>query len=381
MNRIIKLLLFNFLILVSLISTPLLAVCEVQRPRVTVVLPDKDNGTFWSTLASFMRPAAEDLQVELKTIFTDKPGERYFYLQAIKAELESENPPDYIIHMPFNRQLSKLLPIAEKAKVKTFVFNTPVPKEETALGKPREKFKYWIGNSYADIFTAGGLLATELAKAVRKRLGMKDDTVIKLVAIGGSRDSATGVEEHKGLNAAIETDASIKLNQFVYTDWSQERAAYATQGLLSRYPDTHAVWAASDRLAVGTLEAVKKHNEVNTDPILIGSIGWTQNSLAKIYGGERALNLGGHFMEGAWTLILLHDYHYGIDFADDLGVTFDHPLQLIDSGNIEKLLLEFGEWNWKQIDFRRFSKIHNNDLKKYDFSLENVFLENNSRLP
>jgi len=44
----------------------------------------------------------------------------------------------------------------------------------------------------------------------------------------------------------------------------------------------------------------------------------------------------------------------------------------IDKSNVEKFTKVFGKQQWNKIDFRKFSKVHNSNLKKYDFSLEAV---------
>lgn len=68
-------------------------------------------------------------------------------------------------------------------------------------------------------------------------------------------------------------------------------------------------------------------------------------------------------------MILLYDYHKGIDFADELGVKFHSPMYAITAENIDRYrpLLEGMDWN--KVDFTKFSKAFNPELKRYDFSL------------
>jgi hypothetical protein len=83
-------------------------------------------------------------------------------------------------------------------------------------------------------------------------------------------------------------------------------------------------------------------------------------------------SVGGHFLEGAWSLILVHDYHYGIDFVDDPGVRFMTSMHSITSDTVQDYSDKLGNPEWNRIDFKQFSKKHNPVLEKYDFSLSGL---------
>jgi len=84
----------------------------VQSSLLTGVFSDLDKGTFLSTDAGVMRAAAE-LQTDLKTIFADKPGDRYYDLLAVKGEIESVASPDSLkdqgLHAPYQASADLLL--------------------------------------------------------------------------------------------------------------------------------------------------------------------------------------------------------------------------------------------------------------------------------
>ncbi len=85
--------------------------------------------------------------------------------------------------------------------------------------------------------------------------------------------------------------------------------------------------------------------------ILFGGCGWYAPAIKKVQDGTLATTVGGHFMEGGWVMVLIHDYHHGRDFISD---PIETAMYSIDKSNVEK------------------SKVHNSNLKKYDFSLEAV---------
>ena len=82
--------------------------------------------------------------------------------------------------------------------------------------------------------------------------------------------------------------------------------------------------------------------------------------------------IGGHFMEGGWALVLIHDYAKGIDFVEELGVKIPTPMQALTAANVKSYQDKMHPEKWSQIDFKQFSKVYNKKLTKYDFSLETM---------
>jgi DNA-binding transcriptional MocR family regulator len=78
-------------------------------------------------------------------------------------------------------------------------------------------------------------------------------------------------------------------------------------------------------------------------------------------------------MEAGLALLLIYDYHHGHDFADELGVTFKTPMAAMSQAEVRRYVEKVGRNpDWSRIDFKRFTKTHNPDLKRYDFSWERV---------
>jgi len=102
---------------------------------------------------------------------------------------------------------------------------------------------------------------------------------------------------------------------------------------------------------------------------------WTFEGIQAVKKGNLHVSLGGHFMEGGWSLILINDYHHGIDFMEELGTTINLPLMAITQKNASKYLEAFTKDNWKNIDFKSYSKHYNPSLKKYNFTIERIFRE------
>ena len=107
--------------------------------------------------------------------------------------------------------------------------------------------------------------------------------------------------------------------------------------------------------------------------IFIGGINWDRPALEEVREGSLEVSVGGHFMTGGWALILLHDYHHGIDFIAE-GVALQRQIfEVLSRDNIDTFWAEFGERDWSKVNFRSFSKVYNQHLQQYNFSAEALF--------
>jgi hypothetical protein len=92
-----------------------------------------------------------------------------------------------------------------------------------------------------------------------------------------------------------------------------------------------------------------------------------------VAAGDTEITLGGHFLEGAWSLILLHDHHHGHDFAEDLGEDIQTRLEPITAADAGAYLEILTDPDWRAVDFKQFSKVHNPELTTYRWPLNAVF--------
>ncbi|WP_108649122.1 hypothetical protein [Dongshaea marina] len=74
-------------------------------------------------------------------------------------------------------------------------------------------------------------------------------------------------------------------------------------------------------------------------------------------------------MDGAWALVMLYDYHHGKDFIRERFKPRMYPITRDNLAQYQPLLIQS---RWEEIDFRKFSKVYNPKVKRYDFSPEMV---------
>jgi ABC-type sugar transport system substrate-binding protein len=339
--------------------------------KITFINPTQPNDPFWGMVTTFMQAAAHDLDIELTVLYSQE--NRLESLELAREALASPNKPDYLA-FHFQAQIgAPILQAAENAKVHSFVFNSNIPEADMLdIGKPRDKYKYWLGHMFPDDENAGYILSSVLAlEAIRKgKLG--DDAKVHIVGLTGDSDNMASIERKRGVERFVAQRPDIQLHQIVNASWDAKKAQYATNILLSRYPQTTVVWAASDEMAFGAMRAIKQHGLRPGFDIFTGGIDWTPGAMKAIRSGEMVATLGGHFMEGGWVMVLLHDHYHALDFKNSIGTIIPSKMHKVTSENIQPFIDTYNSERWGQIDFKSFSKKYNTQLKAYQFKIPDL---------
>ena len=51
--------------------------------------------------------------------------------------------------------------------------------------------------------------------------------------------------------------------------------------------------------------------------VVVGGLNWSGGAVERVLKGEMIVTHGGHFLGGAWAMVVLRDYHDGRDFAEE----------------------------------------------------------------
>ena len=327
---------------------------------------------FWVTTMEMMQAAAEDLGIEL-TVVVSEGRASYKQHKAGKAMLNAVDKPDYFITGLWLDVTDRLLKLAEKKQIKSLIFNGTLTSEnQEFFGLPRGNLKHWIGHLYPDDLGGSYQLASYLQEQTRLNTSTLTPGVIEIIGLGGDPESPPSRFRTHGLRRALSETDRTHMVDFVHCDWDEKVAQQTTLELLQLHPATRTIWAASDSMAMGALSAIRVLGKKPGKDIIVGGFDWSPEALQEIKKGNLAASVGGHIAEGVWALILVHDYHYGIDFVRDPGIQHKTKMSLINSDNVEKYIKLLKDADWKQIDFRQFSKVHNKELRNYNFNFEAI---------
>lgn len=128
---------------------------------------------------------------------------------------------------------------------------------------------------------------------------------ISMFAIAGTFNTHASDERVRGLKEAVyRFSGKVNLKQVFPADWNQTIAKNITNQALKRYRDTRLIWAVNDSSAFGAIEAALENNLIPGVNTFFASCGWHPQSIDFIKQGKLTSSVGGHFMDGAWALIM-----------------------------------------------------------------------------
>jgi ABC-type sugar transport system substrate-binding protein len=358
-------------ILGGALATMFFCGATAAQPRIAFLAPDQPGeNPFWTRTIEEMRAAADDLDVELEIAYSK--GNTYSNRKDGMAMLTGDDKPDYFLTGYWPGSTDFLIKQSEEHEVNIFVFNSGVSEaDRDAVGTPRGKHPRWIGQMTPDDRHAGYELADILVGRARAALGA--DEAVRAFGLGGGGNAESDRKQRDGLEQRLNEDPKAVLERFVFADWSRDTAYNSLLEVLDPGTPVSVIWSGGDGMALGGVKASLELDKTPGKDIFIGGIGWGTPAIESVVDGNIEALLGGHFLEGAWALVLLHDYHNGYDFADDLGVEFQTRVRAITADNARAYLDKVtGPGGWSAVDFRRFSKEHNPELRKYEWPLEDA---------
>lgn len=348
----------------SLLCLPALANLAKNAPlQVLMISPSYQSDPFFSQVDKLARYAAKSLGFELTLLHGD--GNRLLQKQILLGYLK-ERKPDYLILQVYPGTGTELFDFLEQQKIPTITLEQILlAREQPLVGRPGEKFKYWIGEIFHNNQDAGQLLMEYLLQACAPaaQSGFSD-----VIGING----AYGFEADQraaGANIAVQADPRFQLQQIVHANWVRDIAYTQTMQLMRRYPQSRVIWSASDWMALGIIESLRSQ-EVPLDNFCIGGFDWIPPAIEKIQQGELTASVGGHFLMAAWAMVAIYDHHHGNLPPEMLS---NHPafaLELLHRDNLEKYRPLLQQDTWQYIDFKQFSFTENPTQTKYPFSLK-----------
>jgi ABC-type sugar transport system substrate-binding protein len=322
---------------------------------------------FWDNLVGAMQAAAQQLDIDF-TEHVPQPPERV--TEDIERLLKSANRPNYIILTVHTGFRPEILEMTEAAKVPVFIINSGMLAADRArFGAPREHLKYWIGQMLPNDEQAGYELAKCLIESARSNKAYNAAARIEIIAITGEQGLYPTVMRNNGLQKAASESRNIDLLQIIPANFVRAQARSKIPLILKRYPDVKVIWAANDAMAMGVLSGLEDEQKQPGKDIFVGGIDWDDEAVKAVQDGRLVASVGGHFLEGAWAMVLLCDYAHGIDFASER-VDWRSEMLPLTKDSVENYFKLFGAGNWRRIDFRRYSKFYNPDLKHYSFSIK-----------
>lgn len=339
----------------------------VHAQSVAFINPGKSDEIYWVTAAQAMSAAASSLGLALEVQYAQRDPLRVLALARALVARPRAQRPDYVVFTNDSATGVELLRLFDGSGIRCFMaFSGFTAAEEQQWGKPRQHFKHWLGSLEPRAEDAGYLTAQALIRAGRAAGAQAPDGKLHLLAIGGDRSTASSVRRNQGLQRAVAEADDVVLDQLVYGAWSREKAAEQSDWLFDRYPSARLLWAGNDLIAFGAMQTLEQRGGQPGKSMWFSGINTSAEAMQALKSGRLAALAGGHFMAGAWALVMLFDYHHGRDFADE-GLQLERPMfVLFTPAMADKFEARFGQ-GYDSVDFRRHSKVLNPVAIRYSF--------------
>ncbi len=303
---------------------------------------------FWGDVSATMAAAAEDLDIDLEVIHTDR--DRIKMVEASRTLAARTDLPDYVILVNELQQAPVMLEALQPTGVPVFVLlNRMTPDQREAFVASGGDLSRIVASIVPDNEIAGYEMAMSVISAARSR-GLDEDG-LHLLALLGDTATPAALAREAGMMRALEENPDVTLVRAFPVMWSEETAYERTASVLRRF-DLDAVWAANDQIALGARRAAREAGKTPGESIVFAGLNWSTEGLSAVRAGEMTMTHGGHFFAGAWSMVMIRD------LADGLlpqGSHVEFPMSAVRPDTVSLFLDLFGQRDWQAIDFRSFT--------------------------
>ena len=354
--------LFHAIALAACLAAP-----AAGAQSVAFINPGKSDEVYWVTAARAMEAVAEDLGMKLEVRYTERDHTRAIEIARELAARPAAARPEYAVITNDNATGQGLLGVLDAAGIRTlFAFSSLAAEERAQTGGPRGRFKGWLGSIEPNAADAGYLTARALIERGRKARAFGADGKLHLVALAGDRTTPSSIQRNNGMLRAVSEAGDVVVDQMVYAAWNRDKGAEQAEWLYKRYPEAKLVWAGNDLMAFGAMQALEKNGGKPGRDAWFSGVNTSAEAMEALRSGRLAALAGGHFICGAWAMVLIHDYAHGRDFARE-AIEFNRTMFTLFDPATAGRFLERHSQGFSAIDFRRYSKAANPRLLRYDF--------------
>lgn len=311
--------------------------------KLALLAPHGEADLFWEQFERAARVACADLDCRLDVFHArdSRPRMR----EQMQRVLESGY--DGVLVQNFKRLGRDLVSMANRARVPVLVVNADV--DEAGTERPDEVLAHWLGSLVPDDVQAGFALASELVD--RGRELWPDEFPLIMVGLDGIPADRSARDRLRGLRQALamRAEPEVMLVREVNANWQRELARQKMQVLYRLHPQLRLVWAANDAMALGAADALEAQGLEPGVDVLIGGIDWTPAGMRALAAERLAVNCGGHFLEGAWAVLILVRHLEG-RLPQEHRRTWTTALQCAGPEGADAVL-ELLEADWDDADF------------------------------
>jgi ABC-type sugar transport system substrate-binding protein len=341
---------------------------------VVFVNPGKKGETFWDMVTQTMKAAARQLGLSVEVLYAER---NHRSMQALGIEVaERQTKPEFLILVNEEAAARPILAAADRNGLKTLLIsNSLTGGDAEAVGGPRRSLKSWLGSVIPDMEQAGARMANALIDSARTNGRVSSDGKIHLFAIGGDEVTPSSIARNRGFHQAVSSHSDVVVDRFLFANWNKADAEAVTTAYLAwaqrKGIQVAGIWAANDPMALGAMSAAEKAGLQAGKDLAVVGLNWSKEALSEVAAGRMLLTDGGHFLAGAWAMVVLSDYIDGCDFAEHQ-TELRFTTSAVSIANLASVRDLIENQRMNEIDFRSFTARRHGRCGVYDFSLDAV---------
>ncbi|MBK7598072.1 MAG: substrate-binding domain-containing protein [Acidobacteria bacterium] len=212
------------------------------RPTIALVVKTLNN-PFFNDMQKGAEEAAKSLNVHLLVQAAEREVDVEKQMQIIENLIESKVSA-LCITPSGSKEIIPAIVKANKAGIPVVILDTRVNPE--ALAAANGKIAAFIGSDNLE----GGRLAGEL---MVRTLGGKG----KVAILEGIPGHETGDSRLKGFRQAVAGSPGIQIVSSQTANWERDQGYTVFQNMLQAHPDIQGLFACSDLMALGAVEAIR----------------------------------------------------------------------------------------------------------------------------
>ncbi len=356
-------------LLAVLLSLPALA------QQVHFINPGRSDEAFWRMAGEAMQAAADSLGLRFSQEFAERDPERSLALARALAARPAPQRPDYVLLVNEKNTLVANARVLGEAGIRSFAaFSGLLPQERERFAPRSPALPLLLGSLEPRAEDAGYLTAKALiAAGLRGR--PRTAAPLQLLAIAGDRSTPVSIARNQGLQRALdEHKGRVLMRAMVAADWRRDLAQQLAARQLAQTPGLQLVWCGSDQMAFGVMDAARALGLQPGRDLHVSGINTSVEAMQALMAGRLSALAGGHFLTGAFALVMLYDHHRGHDFASQ-GVALEQPLFIpFDAQRAQRYLSRFGAGPMPALDMRSFSKVYRPQQRRYRFTVQPLLL-------
>ena len=213
-----------------------------SRPTIALVVKTLNN-PFFNDMQKGAEDAAKSLNVNLQVQAAEREVDVEKQMQIIENLIESKVSA-LCITPSGSKEIIPAIVKANKAGIPVVILDTRVNPE--ALAAANGKIAAFIGSDNLE----GGRLAGEL---MVRTLGGKG----KVAILEGIPGHETGDSRLKGFRQAVAGSPGIQIVSSQTANWERDQGYTVFQNMLQAHPDIQGLFACSDLMALGAVEAIR----------------------------------------------------------------------------------------------------------------------------